>query len=310
MTIECHDAAAATAAIRSGVVTPGPVLAEVGAYAMVLAVADAADHSPASREQRVRAAAGALRVARRDVHVLGRAVDVAEARYDELSAAGALAHELVAGVTDAADAVALGAQAAHATIARRLSEWLAASAPSDVGASISVLMHGDGGPLSSGMVGPVTAAFQALAQRGVALHVWVTDAGPSAEGTRVTARTLSELDIPHTVIPDTAVGWLVANRPLSAALLRGDTVFRGGDIAALIGSLNVAAIAAGGGVPVIALAPLAAHDESEHDSRSVVMALRSAAESGAARQARLDPAVDIVPGRLVTHVISEGASPS
>ena len=77
----------------------------------------------------------------------------------------------------------------------------------------------------------------------------------SSEGTRVAALQLTQMDVPHTVISDTAVGWLLSSRRLDAALLRGDTVAANGDTLALIGSLNVATLATAAEVPVFVIAP-------------------------------------------------------
>jgi methylthioribose-1-phosphate isomerase len=104
------------------------------------------------------------------------------------------------------------------------------------------------------MVGTGTAVVQALASTGHSVHVWVTDAAPTREGARLTALQLAQIDVPHTVIPDTAVARTLAAGSVGAVLLRADTVYPNGDILALVGSLGVAQSAAAAGVPVYALA--------------------------------------------------------
>jgi methylthioribose-1-phosphate isomerase len=155
------------------------------------------------------------------------------------------------------------------------------------------------------MVGMLTSGLRALIDLGKQVHVWVTEAAPSSEGTRITALQLTQLDIPHTVIPDSAVGWLFAGRRLDAAVLRGDTVAAGGETVAMLGSRTVAQLALDAGVPVQVLAPESAWDRTRTDLGELALDLRSAAELGSASRARLDPPFDIVPASMVGSHISE-----
>lgn len=306
LTFECRDAADVASAVRSGAITTGPVLAEVAAYGIVLAALEAVDRDEASREQRVRGACGALRSARREQAALARAVDRMEARYDLVMATRDTSHGVVDALRDEADAVAVEALSAHASMGRLLSDALQSRA-SERGDSIDVLVHGDAGPLSHGTVGPSTAAFQSLLAAGRPLHVWVATTAPSDEGVRVAAHTLAQLDVPHTVIPDTAVGWLLANRSLTGVVVRGDTVFQNGDVLCLIGARSVAVLSRQADVPLFVLAPRAAYDSTGSLDSGAGLAPRSPAESGGALRARLNPITDVVPADLVTSVISEAA---
>ena len=306
LTFECRDAAEVASAVRSGAITTGPVLAEAAAYGIVLAASGAVDRDEASREQRIRGACGALRSARREQAGLTRAVDRMEARYDSLTASDDTRGELVHALRDEADAIAGDALSAHASMGRLLSDALRLRA-ADAGESINVLMHADTGPLSHGTVGPSTAAFQSLIGQGRSIHAWVTQAAPSDEGIRVTAHTLAQLDVPHTVIPDTAVGWLLANRSLAGVVVRGDTVLQSGDVLALIGARSVAVLAQQADVPLFVLAPRAAHDATGAVDPRGGLAPRSPAESGGALRARLNPLTDVVPAPLIATVITESA---
>jgi methylthioribose-1-phosphate isomerase len=306
LTFECRNGAAVASAVRSGAITAGPVLAEVAAYGTVLAALEAVDRDRASREQRVRGACGALRSARREQAALALAVDRMEARYDSFMASADTTHGLVHALRDEADAVAFEALSAHAAMGRLLSDALQSRA-SERGNSIDVLVHGDTGPLSHGTVGPSTAAFQSLLAAGRPLHVWITTASPSDEGVRVTAHTLAQHDVPHTLIPDAAVGWLLANRSLTGVIVRGDTVFENGDVLSLIGARSVAVLSRQADVPLFVLAPRAAHDSTGSLGSGERPTPRSPAESGGALRARLNPITDVVPAELVTTVVSEDA---
>jgi methylthioribose-1-phosphate isomerase len=161
-----------------------------------------------------------------------------------------------------------------------------------------------------------TAIVRSLLELGRNVHVWLTEGAPSMEGSRVGSFQLTQMDVPHTVIPDTAVGWLLSSRETNAALLRGDTVCGNSDIVAPIGSLNVARLAIDAGVPVHVVAPSTAFDPDAPDGKSVTLDVHSPAEltaptidaanrSPAVVGYLLSPAADVVPAPLVTSFLSE-----
>jgi methylthioribose-1-phosphate isomerase len=212
---------------------------------------------------------------------------------------------------DEADAIATEAQLAHAALGRAGAEAISAH-----DGNINVLMHGDSGPLSCGMVGTGTALLQNLTARGHHVHVWVTDVAPGMEGTRIAAFQLTQMEVPHTVIPDTAVSWVLSTRKLDGTLLRGDTVGANAETLAPVGSLNVAQLAADAGVAVYVLTPPSSIATPGVDPAGLLLDLRSPTESGArsgterasrppALEARLTPTTDLIPGRLVTAFITE-----
>lgn len=279
-TFECPTAADVAAALRSGAVTTGPVMGQVAAYGVVLA-------GRSGRDELVRVAADEIRSSRGEVQAVRTAVDRV------LSA-----HDAGVDLVREADAIATEATAAFAEIGRRWSGLL-------LGAQITLLVHGDSGPLACGMVGMLTAGLQAILERGSQVHVWVTVGAPSTEGSRLTALELTQFDIPHTVIPDSAVGWLLTSRHLDAVILRGDTIANNGDATALLGARQVAQIAGDANVPVHVLAPTVSWNRKMHDVTDLVLDVRSAAELGSANRARLNPAFDVVPAQRVSTYISE-----
>ena len=312
--ITCREPSEVASAIRLGAVNCGPVTGELAAYAMALAVAEAAHADRSARDQALRAAANTLRGARRDVRALTAAADRMEARYDELTgteAAGAIGDALAATMRAEADAIATEAQLANAALGRVGAEIL-----DETSESINLLMHADMGPLSCGMVGAGTQIIQELMEAGHYVHVWVTEGAPSMEGTRLAGYQLTQLDVPHTVIPDTAVSWLLASRRIDAALLRGDTVGATGETLAPIGSRNVAQLATDAGVPVHVVASASAFAPSDVDPKSLLFDLRSPTEalhpapestmaSPQTVEVRLAPTTDLVPPRLVSGFITE-----
>ena len=208
------------------------------------------------------------------------------------------AYDLEGDLVQEADAITTAATAAFVSIGQRWAELV-------VGDRITLLVHGDSGPLACGIVGMLTAGIQLLIERGAGVHVWVTDGAPRSEGARLTALELTQLDIAHTVIPDSAAGWLFASRAVSAVILRGDTVASNGETVSSLGSRQVAQLATDTHVPVYVLAPTASWNRQARDVSALVLDLRSAAELGSANRARLNPPFDVVPARHVTSYVSE-----
>jgi len=302
-TFECLEPKEVAAAIAARAISPGPILAELAAYAIAMSARQAVDRTEASRDQVVKAGAGSLRAARREVRALTAAVERMEARYDELANSGAAGGAIADGLKAEADAIASEAAEAHAEIGLAAAELIAKSRGGEAHL-YNVLLHGDGGPLSCGLIGMATALLQALGERR-GVHAWVTAGAPSDEGARVTSYQLGQLDIPHTVIPDTAVAWLLANQRPDAVILRGDAVAANGDTVALIGALNVAQLAQSEAVPVIVLAPSSSLNLAAPDGRGLGLDLLAGAALAVAGQVKLEPVYDLVPAPLVTAHVSE-----
>jgi len=258
----------------------------------------AADRSEESRDQVIRAAADTIKSSRGEVHAVRVAAERMVERYDELLNTRVPAREIARWLENEADAIATEATVACAEIGSAWTELL-------VGDVITLLVHGDSGPLACGMVGMFTSGVRALVERGAQVHVWVTEGSPSGEGARVAALQLTQLDIAHTVIPDSAVGWLLFSRRVNAAVLRGDTIASNGETVALLGASMIAQLAHDSGVPVHVLAPDVSWARTSHDVSDLVLDIRSAAELGSANRARLNPPFDVVPARNVTSFVSE-----
>lgn len=316
-TVTLHEPSEVASAMRSGVINGGPVLGQVAAYAIAIAARSAAGRPQASHQQLMRAALGTLRAARRDARTLGWAVERMEARYDGLVDRDDEPPAIADALRAEADAVTSASIEAMSVIGRAAARHVV---PGGDGPA-NLLMHGDMGPMSCGMVGMGTALIQALADAGHGVHVWLTEASPSGEGSRIAALQLTQLDIAHTVVPDSAVGWLFHHRRLDAAVLRGDRIAANGDAGVLVGGAAIARIAESAGVPVLVLAPSAATDPEAEDGRALEADLRSAAESLAAARddtgseaarpavfgVRLNPTVDVVPAGLIGRLVTETA---
>jgi methylthioribose-1-phosphate isomerase len=303
--VTCHDASEVAAAIRAGVVSAGPVLAEVAAYALLMTAERTADRADQARRQHWQAAANTLRGARGFVHAVVTAIDRLEQRRRELEADGQPAGQAIGDLRQAADSIATDAALEHARLGRLGSEALLTAAATPLDQTINVLIHGDMGPLSCGQVGTGLAVLAAVQAAGRQLHAWLPEGAPSLAGQRIGALQLNRADIAHTVIPDSAVGWLLAHRLVDAVLLRGDWICANGDGAAPLGSATIARLATTARVPVYVCATTSSFDPTVADSGGLPTDPAATATVG-----RLNPATDIVPASDVTAFLTEdGARP-
>jgi methylthioribose-1-phosphate isomerase len=320
-TVACVEPSEIASAIRSGAITGGPVLAQVAAYGLVLAVGSAAGRPAQSRDQIFRAATSIIGAAQPGARSLAWAIERTQRRYEELVADGAEVPLIREALLHDADGIAADAAIAHSALGDHAAAAIAAARTSETDRPVHLLMHADMGPLSCGMVGMGTAAISALASSGRAIHVWLTEAAPSMEGARISALQLTQYDVPHTIVADAAVAWLLANRSIDAVLVRGDRVCANGDTGTLIGGHAVAHLAHAAGVPVLVCAPLASVDLAASDGSVLASNMRSPAEAptgGSSRGrpsssgggsvafgVRINPRTDAVPAALIDAVVTE-----
>ena len=291
--IDCRTADAAASALRAGICGSGPVLGQICAYALVLAVLANGERPASQRRAAFRLAASTLRAAR----FTQRAIRTVLARMEAVD--GALADDVdsrthIESLRAEAEAIATEATLDHGRLGQLGADLLADAK--------AVLVHGDGGPMSGGLVGTTFAVINALSSTGQPIHVWLTEAAPTMEGSRIGAWQLAANDVPHTIVADTAVAWLLDARDIDAVLLRADWLCLNGDIAAPIGSLAVATLAMAGGVPVLACAPKSVVDPTCPDGKSIPTELRAPVEGRPGP--RLDPAADVVPAALISHLVT------
>jgi len=259
--ISCAAASEVASAIRRGLLSGGPVLGQVAAYALAMVAQQVADRPAPAMAVALRGAADTLAVAR---------------------------------PTSRALAVALDRVIAHA-------ETVVAAAGE--GRPLAVLMHADQGPLTGGQVGAGTALLQGLAAAGIPVHAWLTEATPLYEGRRA-AWQLGHLAIPHTLVPDTALGWLLEARRIDLLLLRAEWLLASGDVVAPLGSRVAARQAREAGVVVAVCATASIYDRAAVDAAAVPLAGRLPAPQ-AGHGSRIDPAADIVPAGLVDLLLTD-----
>jgi methylthioribose-1-phosphate isomerase len=225
--------------LRLGVCAGGPLIAQLAAYGQALTAAERARQPASIRDQELRRTMQAFLDVRPGSPLLRWALARQQAVADGLAALGAedaraedAGAVLAAALRTEADAIAGELQAGLAAMADHLARLLVESRPSG---PLSVLVHGDPGALHGGLVGGGITALRQLRDEGRDVRVLVTESQPSEAGLRLASWELRQAGIDHTVVPDTAVAWILAHEPIDAVIVAAEAVAANGDATAPLG---------------------------------------------------------------------------
>jgi len=296
--------------LRAGAARGGPLMAQLGAYGMAMTARESAERSAPQRASELRRVSRAIALARPGSRMLAWSLDhlhrVAESLGTEASGG-----DVARALRIAADALAMEAQDDHA----RIAQLTAALLPRPEGRPLHVLIHGDPGALTSGMVGTAINALMLRAADEPGLQAWVTETRPYLEGARLATWELANAGIEHTLLPDTAVAALLDTQPIDAVLLGAEWIAANGDTANVVGSRAVAELAADaatGPVPVFVCTPITTYDPDAPDGRSIPLDTRPGRDLGMYltgirmdRMRAYNPGADIVPARRITAIVTE-----
>ncbi len=327
--IECATGAEASRAIREMAVRGGPAIAQVAAYGVAITASRVREAKPYVRLATIRGTANSLAHARVAPAALRIAVDRMTAR---MAAVGELTDDGGA-VADAlraeADAIAMEATLDHARLVEAgraalaalvadaergvVDEALAAEPTTPADRPLGILTLGSTGALSGGQVGTALGLAIAYAAAGRPVHVFVLESRPDLDGARLAAWELAQSDVPHTILVDAAIGWLLARGEVDVVLVGADRVARDGSFLGHVGTLPLALAAASAHVPVWVCAPGTAIDPAATDladlpeeTRPPIEAMRiHGSDIAAAGSAWRDPIVDVTPADLVDAYVTE-----
>jgi methylthioribose-1-phosphate isomerase len=191
-----------------------------------------------------------------------------------------------------------------------------------LGRRLEVMTHCNAGWLATVDWGTALAPIYALFDRGVPVHVWVSETRPRNQGL-LTAWELREHGVPFTVIADNAAGHVLQRGHVDVVIVGADRVTRRGDVCNKVGTYLKALAAREAAVPFYVATPGPTIDWSAEDGRAeipieersgdevrLVQGLSPRGETFAARLlgAATDvanPAFDVTPAALVTALITE-----
>jgi methylthioribose-1-phosphate isomerase len=175
-----------------------------------------------------------------------------------------------------------------------------------------VLTHCNAGSLATVAYGTALGVIRAARESGKRLSVIATETRPVMQGARLTAFELQHDGIDVSLIPDTAVGHMMARGAIKRVIVGADRVLRTGHVFNKIGTYQVAILAGKHKVPFYVAAPLSTFDFESNpedvviEERSVDEVVKVGRKRVAPKGVRIfNPAFDMTPPELITGIITE-----
>ncbi|SVA55869.1 uncharacterized protein METZ01_LOCUS108723, partial [marine metagenome] len=176
----------------------------------------------------------------------------------------------------------------------------------------TIMTHCNAGALATVGYGTALGVIRATRDSGKNIKVIATETRPVQQGSRLTAFELKHDGIDVTIIPDTAVGYTMANGLVNKIVVGADRILRTGHVFNKIGTYQVAAIAKQHGIPFYVAAPLSTFD-LESDPKDVTIEQRDPSEVTRVGDKNtapdgvnvINPAFDMTPPELISGIITE-----
>ena len=176
----------------------------------------------------------------------------------------------------------------------------------------TVMTHCNAGALATVAYGTALGVIRATKESGKNVKVIATETRPVQQGSRLTAFELKHDGFDVSLIPDTAVGYSMANGLVDKVVVGADRIVRTGHVFNKIGTYQVATMAKQHGIPFYVAAPLSTFD-MKNNHQDVTIEMRKGAEvtqTGDKKTAPddinvINPAFDITPPELISGIITE-----
>ena len=235
-------------AIKTLVVRGAPAIGVSGAFGLALA---AQQSSAASREEMIsdlEVARKALFETRPTAVNLGWGLD----RIMEVAKAGDTAGQIRKDVVSAAKRMADEDVEINRTMGKNGSVLF--------DDDDTVMTHCNAGALATVSYGTALGVIRAVRESGKNVRVIATETRPVQQGSRLTAFELKHDGFDVRLIPDTAVGYSMANGLVDKVIVGADRIVRTGHVFNKIGTYQVATMAKQHGIPFYVAAPLSTID--------------------------------------------------
>ncbi len=176
----------------------------------------------------------------------------------------------------------------------------------------TVMTHCNAGALATVGYGTALGVIRATKESGKNIKVIATETRPVQQGSRLTAFELKHDGIDVILIPDTAVGYTMANGLVNGVVVGADRILRTGHVFNKIGTYQVATMAKNHDIPFYVAAPLSTFD-LESRPEDIIIEQRKASEVTGIGDTKtapdgidvINPAFDITPPELISGIITE-----
>jgi len=176
----------------------------------------------------------------------------------------------------------------------------------------TVLTHCNAGALATVGYGTALGVIRASKESGKNIKVIATETRPIQQGSRLTAFELKHDGIDVSLIPDTAVGYTLANNLVNKIIVGADRILKTGHVFNKIGTYQVALLAKQHNVPFYVAAPLSTFDLNNNPEDIVIEQRKSSEVTGIGQKKTapddinvINPAFDMTPPELISGIITE-----
>jgi len=175
-----------------------------------------------------------------------------------------------------------------------------------------IMTHCNAGALATVAYGTALGVIRATKESGKNIKVIATETRPVQQGSRLTAFELKHDGIDVDLIPDTAVGYVMANGLVNKVVVGADRILRTGHVFNKIGTYQIATMAKQHNIPFFVAAPLSTFD-LKSNPKDVIIEQRNPAEVTTIGDKKtapddvgvINPAFDMTPPELITGIITE-----
>jgi methylthioribose-1-phosphate isomerase len=176
----------------------------------------------------------------------------------------------------------------------------------------TIMTHCNAGALATVAYGTALGVIRASKEDGKNVKVIATETRPVQQGSRLTAFELKHDGIDVSLIPDTAVGYAMANGLVNKVIVGADRILKTGHVYNKIGTYQVATMAKQHGIPFYVAAPLSTFDMI-NTTQEVIIEQRKASEVTQIADKItapkdidvINPAFDMTPPELISGIITE-----
>lgn len=176
----------------------------------------------------------------------------------------------------------------------------------------TIMTHCNAGSLATVAYGTALGVIRAAKESGKKISVIATETRPVMQGSRLTAFELQHDNIDVSLIPDTAVGFIMAKGIVKHVVVGADRILYSGHVFNKIGTYQLAILAKTHNIPFYVAAPSSTFD-LKNSPDDIVIEERSKEEvikigKRVVAPENIDvinPAFDMTPPELITKIITE-----
>ena len=176
----------------------------------------------------------------------------------------------------------------------------------------TIMTHCNAGALATVGYGTALGVIRATRDSGKNIKVIATETRPIQQGSRLTAFELKHDGIDVSLIPDTAVGYSMANNLVNKIIVGADRILRTGHVYNKIGTYQVATMANHHNIPFYVAAPLSTFDMKSNPEDVIIEQRKGSEVTGIGDKKTapdgidvINPAFDMTPPELISGIITE-----